>query len=64
MQWAIVGGVDGEWAIALRCGILNADDPRRMELFAGCGIVEGSDPEEELAETQAKLVPMVSALVS
>ncbi|HOQ54036.1 MAG TPA: isochorismate synthase, partial [Micropruina sp.] len=54
---------DGEWAIALRCGILNADDPRRMELFAGCGIVEGSDPEEELAETQAKLVPMLDALL-
>lgn len=48
----------------LRCGILNADHPRRMELFSGCGIVEGSDPEEELAETKAKLVPMVSALVS
>ena len=53
---------DGEWAIALRCGIVDAADPRTIELFAGCGIVEGSDPEEELAETQVKLVPMISAL--
>lgn len=54
---------DGEWAIALRCGMVDAADPRRIELFAGCGIVEGSDPDEELAETKAKLVPMVSALL-
>ena len=54
---------DGEWAIALRCGIIDADDPRQIRLFAGCGIVEGSDPDEELAETQAKLVPMVNALL-
>lgn len=54
---------DGEWAIALRCGVVDAQDPRRIELFAGCGIVEGSDPAEELAETQAKFVPMVTALL-
>jgi menaquinone-specific isochorismate synthase len=53
---------DGEWAIALRCGMIDPDDARRISLFAGCGIVEGSDPDEELAETQAKLVPMVNAL--
>ena len=54
---------DGEWAIALRCGVVDASDPRRIELFAGCGIVEGSDPDEELAETKAKLVPMIGALL-
>ncbi len=54
---------DGEWAIALRCGMVDPVDPRQIELFAGCGIVEGSDPVEELAETKAKLVPMVSALI-
>lgn len=54
---------DGEWAIALRCGLIDPDDPARIDLFAGCGIVEGSDPDEELAETQAKLVPMVNALL-
>ena len=53
----------GEWAIALRCGILDETDPRRIRLFAGCGIVAGSDPEAEWAEAQAKLAPMISALV-
>lgn len=53
---------DGEWAIALRCGMVDAADPRRIDLFAGCGIVEGSDPDEELAETKVKLVPMLDAL--
>ena len=33
-----------------------------MRLFAGCGIVAGSDPEAELAESDAKLVPMRDAL--
>lgn len=59
--WIDANG-DGEWAIALRCGMQDATDPRRIDLFAGCGIVEGSDPEEELAETKAKLLPMLGAL--
>ena len=33
-----------------------------MRLFAGCGIVAGSDPESEVAESDAKLVPMRDAL--
>ena len=37
-------------------------DPRAMRLFAGCGIVAGSDPESEVAESDAKLVPMRDAL--
>ena len=37
--WTRAG--DGEWGIALRCGAFDADDPRRMRLFAGCGIVAG-----------------------
>lgn len=53
---------DGEWAIALRCGQVDAADPRRITLFAGCGIVDASDPAAELAETKAKLRPMLSAL--
>ena len=55
---------DGEWGIALRCAELDRDDPRRLRLFAGCGIVAGSQPEEELAESVAKLVPMRDALQS
>ena len=53
---------DGEFGIALRCARLDADDPSRLRLFAGCGVVAGSDPEAELAESDAKLVPMRDAL--
>ena len=53
---------DGEWGLALRCGRLDDADPRRVRLFAGCGIVAGSSPEAELAESVAKLVPMRDAL--
>ncbi|MGF1664348.1 MAG: isochorismate synthase MenF [Kineosporiaceae bacterium] len=54
---------DGEWGIALRCGQL-APGRREVRLLAGCGIVEGSDPDAELAESTAKLVPMREALGS
>ena len=53
---------DGEWGIALRCAEVDPEDPARLRLFAGCGIVAGSDPEAELAESAAKLVPMRDAL--
>jgi menaquinone-specific isochorismate synthase len=53
---------DGEWAIALRCGQLSETDPRQIRLFAGCGIVAGSDPAAELAEANAKLIPMRDSL--
>ncbi|HEY3559746.1 MAG TPA: isochorismate synthase [Kribbella sp.] len=59
--WMDAAG-DGEWCIALRCGQADPDDPRRMRLFAGAGIVAGSDPDAELAETNAKLVPMRDSL--
>ncbi len=49
----------GEWAIALRCARLNRTGAR---LFAGAGIVNGSLPEEELAETRLKLRTMTDAL--
>jgi len=55
---------DGEWGIALRSAELDRDDPRRLRLFAGCGIVAASDPGDELAESEAKLEPMRSALVT
>jgi menaquinone-specific isochorismate synthase len=53
---------DGEWAIALRCGQLDHTDRRRIRLYAGCGVVAGSDPGRELAETESKLAPMRYAL--
>ena len=58
-----VGWVDangnGEWGIAIRCGQLSG---RTARLFAGCGIVAGSEPAAELAETLVKLQPMRGAL--
>ena len=58
-----VGWVDadgnGEWGIALRCAQLTG---RTARLFAGCGIVAGSDPAAELAEAQVKFRPMRGAL--
>jgi len=56
--WIDAAG-DGELGIALRCGQIDGDSIR---IFAGCGIVAGSDPNKELAESVAKLVPMRSAL--
>jgi menaquinone-specific isochorismate synthase len=56
--WIDAAG-DGEWGIALRSGLLEGS---RVRLFAGCGIVAGSDPEAELAEAQAKFVPVRNAL--
>lgn len=57
--WVSAGG-DGEFAVALRCADL---DGSRARLLAGAGIVAGSDPASEWAETQAKLEPMRRALV-
>lgn len=51
---------DGEWAVALRGA---AVEGRHARLHAGAGIVPGSDPEAEWVETQAKLEPMLRALV-
>ncbi len=53
---------DGEWGIALRSGRVDGADPRRVRLFAGCGVVAASDPAAELAESEAKLEPMRWAL--
>ncbi len=52
---------DGELGIALRCGQIS-EDAKTIRLFAGCGIVNGSEPESEYAESQAKLLPIRSAL--
>jgi menaquinone-specific isochorismate synthase len=51
---------DGEFGLALRCAELTG--PASARLFAGCGIVAGSDPSAELAETQAKLAAFRAAL--
>jgi len=58
--WIDANG-DGEIAIALRCGQLSQDN-KSIRIFAGCGVVAGSDPANEFAESQAKLMPMRTAL--
>jgi menaquinone-specific isochorismate synthase len=55
---------DGEWCIALRAAEIDRADPRRLRLFAGCGIVAASDPDDEWAESEAKLEPLRTALGS
>lgn len=50
---------EGEFAVALRCAHIHGN---LAELYAGAGIVAGSDPRHELAETEAKLAPMLHAL--
>jgi menaquinone-specific isochorismate synthase len=54
------GRGDGTWGVALRCADLQGSEAR---LVAGAGIVAGSDPDAEWAETQAKLEPMLQVLV-
>ena len=56
--WMDTSG-DGEWGLALRSAEVQGATVR---LFAGCGIVADSDPEAELAEAQAKFVPVRDAL--
>jgi len=59
--WMDASG-NGEWGIALRCAQLDPADGRRARLVAGCGIVAGSVPAAEVAETLAKFRPMRTAL--
>ena len=50
---------DGEFAIALRCGLVG---DRQVRLFSGAGLVVGSESEDEFDETSIKLEPMINAL--
>ena len=52
---------DGELGIALRTGQISG---KEIRIYAGCGIVAGSNPEKELEESAAKMIPMKSALQS
>jgi salicylate biosynthesis isochorismate synthase len=50
---------DGEFRVALRSGLLQGGEAR---LYAGAGIVAGSRPEQELAETRLKLRALLAPL--
>jgi len=52
---------DGEFGIALRCAEVD-EEAGLVRAFAGCGIVARSAPEDELAESRAKLQPIRNAL--
>ena len=58
--WIDASG-DGELGIALRCGQIT---DRKIRIFAGCGIVAGSIPDKEVEESNAKMIPMKSALLN
>lgn len=52
---------DGEWGIGLRAAQIE-NGGTHVRLFAGCGIVADSIPLDELAESNAKLIPVRDAL--
>lgn len=61
---APLGWVDAdgncEFIVGIRSALIDGD---RARLYAGAGIVAGSDPEKELAEIQLKLQALLKALV-
>nr|WP_230951725.1 isochorismate synthase [Heyndrickxia coagulans] len=60
---APIGWVDyrgsGEFCVGIRSGLLKED---HASLYAGCGVVKESEPEEEYKETSVKFTPMLRAL--
>ncbi|SMO36100.1 isochorismate synthase [Gracilimonas mengyeensis] len=56
--WINTSG-EGEFVVAIRSGLIKEDEVR---FFAGCGIVEDSDPKKEWDETNLKFIPMLTAL--
>lgn len=56
--WCSASG-DGEWAVTLRCGVCH---PRQVRLYAGAGLVPGSVPAMERAETGVKFQTMLNGL--
>ncbi|MEU7560301.1 isochorismate synthase [Streptomyces eurythermus] len=58
LGWTDTAG-QGEFAVAIRCALIRDNT---ASLYAGCGIVADSDPQEEYEETLAKLRPMSQAL--
>ena len=59
--WVGAGG-DGEWMIGIRSARLH-DDATSVTLRAGSGVVAGSEPGAESAETDVKLATVLEAVV-
>lgn len=51
---------NAEFIVGIRSALLQGD---RARLYAGAGIVAGSNPDRELAEVKLKLQPLLQALV-
>jgi menaquinone-specific isochorismate synthase len=51
---------DGAWAVGIRSAEVAGAHAR---MFAGNGVVRGSDPDDELTETQLKLQALLAAMV-
>jgi len=58
--WLDISG-SGEFRVALRSGLINE---KGSTLFAGAGVVNGSDPERELLETDMKLKAMLDHIIA
>ncbi len=50
---------DGDFVVAIRSALLRDDT---AYLYAGCGIVAGSEPDREYDETELKFQPLLAAL--
>jgi menaquinone-specific isochorismate synthase len=48
---------DAEFYVAIRSALSSG---KKIIAYAGCGIIEGSDPDEEFSETELKLIPILS----
>lgn len=56
--WTGLDG-NGEWAVTIRCADIGERD---VTVYAGAGIVDGSDPDKEFAETAAKMRTILTAM--
>ncbi|WP_141734631.1 isochorismate synthase [Oligoflexus tunisiensis] len=52
------GDGNGEWVVTIRCGLVKANF---VKLYAGAGIVAGSNPRQEWDETNTKIGTMLHA---
>ena len=59
LGWVNARG-DSEFVVGIRSALIRGD---RARLYAGAGIVAGSDPNRELAEVQLKLRALLNTLV-
>lgn len=56
-----MSGRDGEFGVAIRSALLSGNE---AILYAGAGIVSGSDPDSEYEETEMKFRPLLAALAA